>query len=80
VLVFDESGALVNFCSDDRPALAPDGHAFVAQRWSTPVGGYRASGAVRLASKGEGRYAAERGEYAYIEFDGLDVSYDVAAR
>jgi hypothetical protein len=76
-LVFDDSGALVNFWSDDRPALAPDGVSFVPQRWSTPVFDYRAQGPFRLASRGEARYAAASGEYAYIQFDGLDVSYDL---
>lgn len=78
VLIFDDSGALVNFWSDDRPALAPDNVTFVRQRWSTPVGEYRAQGPFRLASRGEARYAAPAGEYAYIEFEGLQVSYDLA--
>ena len=78
VLAFDDTGALVNFWSDDRPALAPDRVTFVPQRWSTPVCGYRAQGPFRLASRGEARYAAPAGEYAYIEFDGLDVSYEAA--
>ncbi|MFO0734708.1 MAG: DUF6544 family protein [Labilithrix sp.] len=76
VLVFDDAGALVNFWSDDRPALAPDGVTFVPQRWSTPLRDYRERGGVRLASRGEARYAAPEGEYAYLELDGLDVSYD----
>jgi hypothetical protein len=76
-LVFDDTGALVNFWSDDRPALAPDGVSFVPLRWSTPVGDYRAQGPFRLASRGEARYAAASGEYAYIQFDSLNVSYDL---
>jgi hypothetical protein len=80
VLSFNEEGALVNFWSDDRPALAPDGVTFVPQRWSTPVGEYRAQGPFRLASRGAARYAAPGGEYAYIEFDGLEVSYDLAQK
>lgn len=79
VLVFDDAGALVNFWSDDRPALAADGITFVPQRWSTPVGDYRTNGPVRLASRGEGRYAPATGEYAYVQFDHLDVSYDLTA-
>jgi hypothetical protein len=80
VLTFDDTGALVNFWSDDRPALAPDGVSFVPQRWSTPVSDYRAQGAFRLASRGEARYAAPSGEYAYVQFDGLDVSYDLGPK
>lgn len=78
VLVFDDAGALVNFWSDDRPSLAPDGKTFVPQRWSTPIADYRMQGHVRLASRGQARYAAATGDYAYIEFDHLDVSYDVS--
>jgi hypothetical protein len=78
-LVFEDAGALVNFWSDDRPSLAPDGATFVAQRWSTPVREYRNQGGVRLASRGEARYAAPSGEYAYIEFSDLEVSYDLGA-
>lgn len=74
-LSFDETGALVNFWSDDRPSLAADGTHFVAQRWSTPIGGFRSQGAFRLPSRGEGRYGEGANEYAYIQFDDLDVSY-----
>ena len=77
VLLFDDAGALVNFWSDDRPALAPDGLTFVPQRWSTPIGDYRTRGPFRLASRGEGRYVAAGGEYAYVQFDDLDVAYDL---
>lgn len=73
VLVFDASGALVNFWSDDRPALAADGVTLQPQRWSTPISGYVQQGPYRLASRGQARYAAPAGEYAYIEFDGIEV-------
>lgn len=73
VLVFDATGALVNFWSDDRPALAADGVTMQPQRWSTPISGYVQQGPYRLASRGEARYAAPAGEYAYIEFDGIEV-------
>lgn len=74
VLVFDATGALANFWSDDRPALAEDGVTLQPQRWSTPVGAYRSQGVYRLASRGEARYAAPSGEYAYAAFDGIEVS------
>lgn len=79
VLEFADSGELVNFWSDDRPALAADGVTFVPQRWSTPVGSYAQQGAFFLASRGEGRYAAAQGEYAYIQFEELKVSHDLGA-
>jgi len=74
VLVFDAGGALSDFWSDDRPALAADGVTLQPQRWSTPVGDYRSQGAYRLASRGEARYAAPSGEYAYGQFDGIEVT------
>jgi hypothetical protein len=82
VMVFDPStGALSNFWSDDRPALAADGVTLRSQRWSTPVGAYRehpdGTGCCccrRLASKGEARYAdPTSGDFAYAEFDGIEV-------
>lgn len=79
VLVFDDTGALANFWSDDRPALATDGVTLQPQRWSTPVGAYRSQGAYRLASRGEARYAAPNGEFAYAEFDGIEVTTGGAA-
>jgi hypothetical protein len=79
-LVFDATGALANFWSDDRPALAADGVTLQPQRWSTPVGAYRSQGPYRLASRGEARYAAPSGEYAYAEFEDIEVTVDAAAR
>lgn len=79
VLVFDVAGPLSNFWSDDRPALAADGVTLQPQRWSTPVGAYRPQGAFRLASRGEARYAAPGGEYAYVEFDDIEVTTGGAA-
>ena len=73
-LVFDDTGALVDFRSDDRPALAEDGATLLPQRWSTPIRGRRAFGPYRLAASGEARYAAPDGEYAYIEIEVTDVS------
>jgi hypothetical protein len=49
-------------------------------RWSTPIGGYRPYGAVRLASRGEGRWHEPDGEYAYIELTIDEVQYNVRPR
>lgn len=76
-LVFDDSGALVDFRSDDRPALAEDGETLLPQRWSTPIRDYRAMGPYRLAARGEGRYAAPDGEYAYIEIEVNEVTTEI---
>jgi hypothetical protein len=74
----DAKGALANFWSDDRPALATDGMTLQPQRWSTPGGAYRSQGVYRLASRGEARHAAPGGEYANAEFEGIEVTVDVA--
>ncbi len=76
-LVIDASGALVDFRSDDRPALAEDGKTLLSQRWSTPVREYRAMGPYRLVAGGEARYAAPGGEYAYIEIQVQEVSTEL---
>lgn len=76
MLYFDDSGALVNFTSDDRPALAPDGKTLLPQRWSTPLAEYRKHGAFWLASHGEVRYAPPSGEFTYAEFDIREVTYN----
>jgi hypothetical protein len=73
VLVFDDAGELVNFVSDDRLALLPDGNSFVRQRWSTPVGTYRTFGPRRVSTRGEGRWHPPEGEFAYLEIELLDL-------
>jgi hypothetical protein len=74
VLVFAASGALVDFWSDDRPALDEDGKTLVPRRWSTPLREYRPMGALRLASRGEARYAAPTGDAAYLELEVHEVA------
>ena len=54
-LVFDATGALVDFVSDDRTALAPDGKTLIHMRWTTPVSGYREFGGRRLFASGAAR-------------------------
>ena len=79
-LVFNEAGELTNFWSDDRLRASADGKVLEAVRWSTPVGSYRAFGPVSLASRGEGRWHEESGEYAYLELELDEVEYNVPAR
>jgi hypothetical protein len=73
-------GRLVDFFSDDRRALDADGKTLLRQRWSTPVSDYRAYGAYRLASRGEARYRAPDGDYAYVELTMENIEYNVTAR
>jgi hypothetical protein len=73
VLVFGDEGFLVDFWSDDRPSLAPDGVTLLERRWSTPVRDPRDQGPFRLASRGEGRYSTPAADYAYLEIDSIQV-------
>jgi hypothetical protein len=78
-LEFDADGLLSNFVSEDRSRLSADGRSYTHQRFSTPVRGYRNYGAHRLASYGEAHYHPEEGEFAYGEFEMLDVQFNVGA-
>ncbi|MDQ1397694.1 MAG: hypothetical protein QOG64_2953 [Acidimicrobiaceae bacterium] len=77
-LVFNDAHELIDFISDDRLAASADGRHFVAQRWSTPLRGYRSFGANRLAAIGEGRWHAPdpEGEFTYIEFHVDNITYN----
>jgi hypothetical protein len=74
--MFNDDGELVNFVSDDRLALSPDGNSFLRQRWSTPVSSYRSFGPWRVSTRGEGRWHPPEGEYAYLEMEllGLEIN------
>jgi hypothetical protein len=78
VLVFNDEHELIDFISDDRAAASADGRTFVAQRWSTPLRGYRSFGATRIAANGDGRWHAPEpdGEFTYIEFTVDDIVYN----
>lgn len=77
-LVFNERGELTDFVSDDRYQATADGTSPERVRWSTPIGGYRSYGAVRLASGGNGRWHERDGDYAYIELTFDDFRYNVS--
>ena len=79
-LVFSDTGELVNFVSDDRYQSSGDGRSVRPLRWSTPIGGYRHFGSVRLASTGAGRWHDAQGAYSYIELTIDDVRYNVSGR
>jgi hypothetical protein len=79
-LSFNDVGELTDFVSDDRYQASADGTTMRPRRWSTPVGGYRPYGAVRLPSRGEGRWHEPEGEYTYIELAIDEVQYNVPPR
>lgn len=74
-LYFDGDGLLKDFVSDDRFASA-DGKEYKRWRWSTPIEEYRAFGPCRLAARGEARWHAPEGEYAYAAIDILEVEFN----
>ncbi|MBP7778226.1 MAG: hypothetical protein KA371_13960 [Acidobacteria bacterium] len=77
MLVFGADGGLADFWSDDRGRALPDGTVATGQRWSTPISSHRAFGPFTLTARGEARYAAEAGAYAYIELEFDDITYDL---
>jgi hypothetical protein len=79
-LTFNDDGDLVDFSSDDRAIIAPDG-TFTPARWSTPVQAFAQFGAVRVASTAEARWHPEPGEpWTYGEFQLTSIEYNVAKR
>jgi hypothetical protein len=74
-LVFDEEGDLVDFVSDDRGELQPDGSLRV-QRWTTPLSGYREFEGRRVATRGEAIWHREAGPFTYGRFDVRRVTFD----
>lgn len=79
-LIFNDTGELVDFRSDDRYQTAPDGKTVRRVRWSTPLAGYRPFGPVRIASSGEGLWHEPGRSYTYIELTFDDVKYNVGSR
>lgn len=79
-LRFDDDGDLVDFLSNDRAAISPDGRTFTPMRWSTPVRDYTQIGPSRVARKAEVRWHPEPGAWTYGEFELTSLAYNVASR
>jgi hypothetical protein len=79
-LVFDSTGALKDFVSDDRSQESGGGKAMKRVRWSTPIHGYRIYGNFRLPSGGEGVWQDAEGAYDYIDLQFDEVLYNVTPR
>ena len=58
VLTFNAHHDLVDFVSQDRFRASADGTSFTKQEWSTPLSGFRETGAFRISTVGEGRWNA----------------------
>ncbi|HLO16526.1 MAG TPA: DUF6544 family protein [Anaerolineales bacterium] len=79
IVSFDNSGALVNFISDDR-YMTTDGKAFEQHRWSTPVSDWRVFDGRKLPATTETIWELPGGEFVYGCFELLEVQYNVPER
>ena len=77
ILYFNETGALVNFISDDRSALQDDGTIKQA-RWSTPVSEYREFNGRRIPTVGRTTWHYPEGDFTYGVFTLKNISYNLA--
>jgi hypothetical protein len=63
-LLFNEADELVDFISDDRGMLEPDGSLRIL-RWTTPMGRYRDFDGWRLATEGDAIWHRPDGPFTY---------------
>jgi hypothetical protein len=78
VLTFDDSGALVDFVSDDRCRTA-DGKTYERLRWSTPVRAWGTFDGRQLPVRAEAVWGEEELAFAYARFEIVSIDYNVAA-
>lgn len=78
VLSFNDEGELVDFVSDDRFPVSPDGTA-MPQQWQTPLRAYRDFGGRRVSTIDQANWNAPGGAYTYGEFELLAIEYNVPA-
>lgn len=74
-LIFDAEGDLVDFVSEDRGELQPDGSLRV-QRWTTPLSAHRDFDGRRLPSHGEAIWHRPEGAFIYGTFNVRDVKFN----
>ena len=79
VLTFADSGALLDFVSEDRSRTA-DGRTFERLPWSTPVGEWRVFDGRKLPARAEAIWGHPDGAFAYGRFEVLEVEYNVEGR
>ncbi len=63
-LMFNETGELVDFVSEDRGMMGKDGTLRIA-RWTTPLGNYRDFDGWRVASEGDAIWHLPEGPFTY---------------
>lgn len=75
ILYFNQKGQLINFISDDRCALAPDG--LKNYRFSTPVSNYKNINGYNLFTYGEAIWHYPDEEFVYGKFNVADIAYNI---
>lgn len=75
-LLFDDQDRLVDFVSDDRYYLGPDGRS-ERRRFSTPVSGAFTAGGLTFPADGEALFVLDDGPFTYIRLHTEAVAYDV---
>ena len=78
VLSFTDSGALVDFVSDDR-SRTTDGKTYERLRWSTPVRAWGTFDGRQLPVRAEAVWREGALAFAYARFEIVGVDYNVAA-
>ena len=76
-LRFNDADELIDFISDDRTALSPDGKQYLPMRWTTPAHDYANVGPARVATRAETRWQPESGAWTYGEFQLDSLAYNV---
>jgi hypothetical protein len=74
-LFFDAEGHLVDFRSEDRGELTPDGKLTILP-WTTPARNFRTFGGRVVPGYGEAIWHRPEGPFTYGTFEVLDVAYD----
>lgn len=74
-LFFDESGALINFDSEDR-YLSTDGKTYAQYRWSTPVRDYGDFDGRKVFSYAEAIWHLPAGDFPYARFKLQEIEYN----
>lgn len=75
-LLFDDQGRLVDFVSDDRYYMDPQGRP-LRRRFRTPVGGRFEAGGLNFPGEGEAQFVLDDGPFTYIRLRTEAVAYDV---
>lgn len=75
MLLFNETGQLVNFISDDRYAIS--GKLFEKFRFSTPASDYQNINGINICTHGETIWHYPEGEFVYGKFDLVSIDYNV---